>query len=290
MQKKARNSMLIGVIIGLLIGCVGIAYFFYQANNYKKEIEETKANTKLAYVLRSDIQSGTEITMSDLTQVYALKDVIPTDSITADDITENTIAKIDLTKGLVLSKSMIEESDAKVTSDLREQQYNMLVLPQYLEVDDYIDIRLVLPNGQDFIVVSKKKVKNMTEDTIWIDMYEEETVAMSGAIVEAYKIAGSKLYATTYVEPGIQESATTTYKPSSEVITLINSDSNIVNEARQKLKERYDNLNDVRNQINTQLTEAGDNAQSNLETNMEEEITKAKEARQEYIESLNAGL
>jgi hypothetical protein len=290
MQKKARNSMLIGIIIGLIFGCIGIAYFFMQANNYKKQIEETNANTKTAYVLKSDIKSGEAITLSDLTQVSVLKDVIPTDYITAGDITENTIAKIDLTKGVVLSESMIQEADEQITSDLREQQYNMIVLPQYLSVDDYIDIRLVLPNGQDFIVVSKKRIKNMTADTIWIDMYEQETLAMSNAIVEAYKISGSKLYATTYVEPGTQESATTTYKPSSEVITLINSDSNIVNEARQKLKERYDNLNDIRSQINTQLNEASDNAQSNLESSMEEEITKSKEARQEYIESLNAGL
>ena len=39
MQKKARNSMLIGIIIGLVIGCAGIAFFFMQAMNYKKQID-----------------------------------------------------------------------------------------------------------------------------------------------------------------------------------------------------------------------------------------------------------
>jgi hypothetical protein len=290
MQKKARNSMLIGIIIGLIFGCIGIAYFFMQANNYKKQIDETNANTKTAYVLKSDIKSGEAITLSNLTQVSVLKDVIPTDYITAGDITENTIAKIDLTKGVVLSESMIQESDEKITADLREQQYNMIVLPQYLSVNDYIDIRLTLPNGQDFIVVSKKRIKKMTADTIWIDMYEQETLTMSNAIVEAYKTNGSKLYATTYVEPGTQENATPTYKPSSAVIELMNADSNILTEAKQQLAERYTKLDTVRNTINSQLEAAADNAQSNLESSMEEEITKSKEARQEYIESLNAGL
>jgi uncharacterized membrane protein len=290
MQKKARNSMLIGIIIGLVIGCVGIAYFFIQASNYKKQIQESEANTRLAYVLKDDIKSGAAITLNDLTQVYALKDVIPSDYISASDITDNTIAKLDLTKGLVLSKSMIQESDAKVTADLREQQYNMIVLPQYLEVDDYIDIRLTLPNGQDYIVASKKRIKQMTDDTIWIDMYEEETLSMSNAIVEAYKTAGSKLYATTYVEPGIQADATPTYVPSSYVISLMNTDPNIVSEARQELASRYSNLMARREEINAQINAAGDNAQSNLESNMEQEITKSKEARKEYIDSLNAGL
>lgn len=292
MQKKARNSMLIGIIIGLIIGCIGIAFFFMQATNYKKQIEEAAANTRKAYALKSDIKSGTNITMSDLVEVSALKDIIPTDYVTINDITDNTIAKLDLTKGLVLSKSMIQESDAKVTADLREQQYNMIVLPQYLNIDDYIDIRITYPNGQDYIVASKKRIKQISEDTVWVDMYEQETLVMTNAIVEAYKAPGSKLYATRYVEPGNQADATPTYVPSATVINLMNSDPNIVAEARQALASRYANLMPRREQdINGQLNSIDpQDAQSNLESNLEQEITKSKEARKEYLENLNAGI
>lgn len=290
MQKKSRNSMLIGIIIGLLIGCVGIAFFFMQATNYKKQIDEVAKNTKRVYALRHDVKSGASITMADLIEVDALKDVVPTDSISESDIRDNTIAKLDLTQGLVISKSMIQESDAKITADVREQQYNMIVLPQQLAVDDYIDIRLTLPNGQDYIVVSKKRVKKLTEDTIWINMYEQETLVMTNAIVEAYKTNGTKLYATTYVEPGNQADATPTYVPSSWVINLMNSDANIVQEARQALASRYASLMPRREQeINSQIT-TGDNAQSNLQSKLEEEITKSKEARKEYIDSLDLNM
>lgn len=291
MQKKARNSMLVGIIVGLLIGCVGIAFFFMQATNYKKQIDTAQANTRQAYVLKNDIKSGTNITLDDLVQVSALKDVIPTDYVTLEDITENTIAKLDLTKGLVLSKAMIQESDAKVTADLREQQYNMIVLPQYLEEGNYIDIRLTLPNGQDYIVVSKKRIKQITEDTIWIDMYEQESLVMSNAIVEAYMMPGSKLYATTYVEPGIQANAIPTFVPRAEVINLMNSDPNIVAEARQELAARYSSLMVRREQdINSQINAVGEEARTNLESNMEQEITRSKEARKEYMDSLDAGI
>ena len=283
--------MLVGIIVGLLIGCVGIAFFFMQATNYKKQIDTAQANTKKAYVLKNDIKSGEKITSEDLLEISAIKDVIPTDYVKREDITENTIAKLDLTKGLVLSKALIQESDAKVTADLREQQYNMIVLPQYLEEGNYIDIRLTLPNGQDYIVVSKKRIKQITEDTIWIDMYEQESLVMSNAIVEAYMMPGSKLYATTYVEPGIQANAIPTFVPRAEVINLMNSDPNIVAEARQELAARYSSLMVRREQdINSQINAVGEEARTNLESNMEQEITRSKEARKEYMDSLDAGI
>ncbi len=292
MQRKARNSILIGIIIGLLIGGIVIALLFFQLTRLQQQIQDNEEATRKVYVLSTDVKSGGKIDASMLTEKEALQDVVPTDYIGLGDITENTIAKVDLTKGSVLSKALVQESTEKVTSDLREQEYNMIILPQYLEVDDYIDIRLRLPNGQDFIVVSKKRVKNATEDTIWVDMYEEETVAMSNAIVEAYKINGSKLYATTYVEPGNQQNATPTYVPSAEVINLINADRNITEEARQALAQRYTaELRARREQdIQSQLNSYSDEAKDNLESNVEQEITNSKEARQEYIDSLNANL
>ncbi len=290
MQKKARNSMLLGIVIGLLIGCVIIAFLFIQLTNLQKQIKYNQETARQVYVLKNDIKSGSNITQNDIELVSAIQDVVPTDYIKLSDITENTIAKLDLTKGLVLSKSMIQKSDEKITPDLRQQQYNMIVLPQYLDVDSYIDIRLMLPNGQDYIVVSKKLVKQISEDTIWLDLYEQETLAMSNAIVEAYIMKGSKLYATTYVEPGTQTSAIPTYVPSANVINLMNANSNITQEAKQGLAERYTQELRLRREqdINAQVNAVRESAQTNLETSIQQEITKSKEARKQYLDELEA--
>lgn len=292
MQKKARNAMLGGVIIGLIIGGLLCAILYIQLMRVQKEIKETKAATKTVYVLKNDVKSGQKIDLTVLEKREATQNVIPTDFITDADITENTIAKVDLTKGCVLSKALIHESDAQITSDLRQQEYNMLVLPQQLEIGDYIDVRLRLGNGQDYIVVSKKEVTNATEDTIWMNLYEQETLAMSNAIVEAYKMTGAKLYVTTYVEPGNQQNATPTYVPSAEVINLINGNKNITDIARKALAERYTaELRARREQdINSQLSTYAEEAQENLETNVEQEITSSKDARKQYIDSLNASI
>ena len=289
MQRKTRNSVLLGIFIGLLIGAVIIVILFLQLKQLKDEKLANEQATKTAYVLKSDVKSGTKISMDMLQKQSVLQSVIPTDFIVIDDITDNTIAKIDLTKGTVLSKSTITESNEKQTNDLREQQYNMVILPQNLNIDNYIDIRLRLPNGQDYIVVSKKRIKKATADTIWVNMYEEETLAMSNAIVEAYIVTGSVLYATTYVEPGNQANATPTYRPSNEVIALINADANITNEARSKLGSVYAGaIGERRQEIQNKVNEYSEQAKDNIESQTQQEITNAKEARQEYFDSLNA--
>ena len=290
MQRKARNSILLGIVIGLLIGAVIIVLLFLQLTKLQKQIETDKQATRTVYVLSSNVKSGDKIDSSMLVQKQVLQDVIPTDYISLSDITENTISKLDLTKGSVLSRTLITESNEKITDDLREQEFNMIVLPQQLDVGAYVDIRLRLSNGQDYIVVSKKYVNNVTEDTIWLNLYEDEILSMSNAIVEAYKMNGAKLYATTYVEPGNQGSAIPTYMPSAEVINLINSDKNIKEEAKRALAERYtQELRSRReNDINSVLNSYRDEAKQSLETGVEQEITNSKEARKEYIDSLNA--
>ena len=98
MQRKARNSILLGIVIGLLIGAIVIVLLFLQLNKLQKQIEADKQATRTVFVLASNVKSGDKIDSSMLVQKQVLQDVIPTDYITLADITENTISKLDLTK------------------------------------------------------------------------------------------------------------------------------------------------------------------------------------------------
>ena len=199
------------------------------------------------------------------------------------------IAKLDMDANTLITSSMLVKSDSITTSDIREQQYNMIILPRNLFQGNYIDIRLMLPNGQDYIVASKKRIKDATEDTIWIDMSEGETLLMSNAIVENYIVTGSKLYATTYVEPGNQDQAVQTYIPSGEVINLINSNPNIVDTAKAELVRKYQENSNRRQDIQNQINIYTEEAQTNIETKLQEEVTKSQQSRKEYIEMLESG-
>ena len=284
MQKMKRNSLLGGLIVGLLIGLAMCAFLYLFLTGSGTSMNTSKEGSVSVCVLSKPVKSGDIITVNDVTIKNISKDQIPADAVS---ISEDVIAKIDLSAGTVLGASMLSQKGNTITADLREQEYNMITLPSQLTVGEYIDIRLQLPNGGDYVVVSKKKVLKCDSSTIWLNMYEEEIELMSNAIIEYYIMAGSKLYATTYVEPGLQTAAVGTYVPNSTVASLISGNPNITNVINSK---RYSEaLTAIRNSsINSEVNKYSESALENIEKNMQEEIKTLKESREAYFGTLNS--
>ena len=367
MQRKSRNSFLLGMLVTLILSGAVIALLFMQLNKIQQvQKKEVEAKVKV-YVLNTNVESGDVLikSMFQLQEVnknmipsnatsskevidsYALQDeggndiYAKTDSngnatlYTDRKITTNTgsseekpfeikndkkngnyyievngqkedikfketpiVAKINMNANTVITPELIAKSDEKTEKDTRKQEYNVVVLPMDLVTGDYIDIRLSLPSGQDYIVVSKKLVEIPqiagidSLDTIWMNMSEDEILSMSNAIYDAYKIKGSKLYATKYAEPGMQEPATPTYAVNQETKDLLTSDPNILSKAMSALAKRYGEkdgaLMNLRNKyINSAINSAGEEAQSNVETGIQQSITNSQDARKEYLDSLS---
>lgn len=401
-QKKVRNSMLLGAVITLLITGAIIAFLLIQLMNAKKEQAKVDSSYVSVYTLNQDVKSGQIITedMYSLDQVlsqtvpanatatvdtfinYSLTDnegnrvytdkegtflvkkseylevfkdastqkyytyksngeienldnsttrKVKEDSFgmfviqetsdkarlykeeatdkyyilrvknnnTSDPVREKEyinivgtplIAKIDMNSKTVLTLNMLSQGSL-ITNDIRKQEYNSIVLPMDLVTGDYIDIRLQLPSGQDFIVISKKMVDiPMVDgmdsiDTIWMQLSEDEILAMSCAIVEAYRINGSKLYATKYTDPGMQEAATPTYPINYETKELILANPNVTEVAMNSLRARY-NASLRNDYINKELEKEG-NSVDNVTDKMNQSITKTQEEREKYLESLS---
>lgn len=205
------------------------------------------------------------------------------------------IAKVNMKANTVITKELVAQSDEVNTDDVRTQEFNMITLPATLEAGDFIDIRLRMPNGTDYIVVSKKEV-NIPDiagipsaDTIEVKMSEDEILTMSNAIVEAYIMKGSELYATKYTDPGNQEKSKPTYPVSKETMELINNDQNIIETARNALWARY-NTDQRNGNVNTNLNKYSEESAENVEAGIEEQIQKQKELRENYLEALNGGV
>lgn len=295
MQRKANNYLIIGVLVTLLITGTIIALLCVKLMEIQQERKAEKDALRDVYVVTSEIKSGDIIDPSLLTTKSVSSDVIPVTVIGMADITEETIAKINITPGTMLTAEMVQESSNKTTADIRKQEYNMIQLPTQIQTGEYIDIRLRLPNGVDYIVVSKKKVEIPmingidSENTIWMNMSEAETLAMSNAIVEAYIMKGSYLYATTYIEPGLQNNAIPTYVPSGKVQEAIYQNPNIEQTAKSALISRYNNTSSIRTQTITEaLSPYAESAGANIEEGIQQEIDRATAERQKYLESLGA--
>ncbi len=304
MQRKANNSFLLGILITLLITGIIIAILIFQVSKLNSELEKEDALKVKVYVVADTIKSGETISEDKLqfiettlgnvdsgnfVTVLNTQDV--EDPATGDVETVYTQkAKVDLNPGTVLTNDLLYEDEA-ITADVRSQEYNVITLTSQLETGDYVDIRLRTADGRDLIVVSHKQVTIPTlndidtGNSIWIDLTEEETLMMSCAIVESYKMNGAKLYTSKYVEPGIQEAATPTYIPNDATITLINNDPNIVQQAKNELITRYnDNKDTIRPGLNSAVN--NEDATDNVNQKTEEEITSLQEEREAYIESL----
>lgn len=303
MQRKANNSFLLGILITLLITGIIIAFLIYQVSQLNKELEEKASNIVYGYVVTMPIQSGTEIT-SDSVKAIELNIATDSSSIISAQTTVDgepgpdetgallpagLLAKVDLNPGTVITTDLTYEEEP-LTDDVRSQEYNVITLPSQLQTGEYIDIRLRTPEGRDLIVVSHKEVTipNIGVDStncIWIDLSEEEILMMSCAIVESYEMNGAKLYATRYVEPGIQTAATPTYVPNDETRALIERDPNIVEEAKAQLLSTL-NTNSALVRPGVDSATNNEDAKDNVVDKTEEEITSLKEEREAYIDAM----
>lgn len=307
MQRKANNSFLLGVLITLLITGIIIAFLILQVSKLNKERQEKESQKVYAYIITGEVKSGTEIDSGSVQGVeinyavasdtiYSAKTKDANGNETADKtgslFPSGLKAKVDLHPGTVVTSDVTYEEEA-LADDIRTQEYNIITLPSQLETGEHIDIRLRLPNGQDYIVVSHKEVTIPTingvdsSECIWLNMSEVETLTMSGAIIEAYKAEGSKLYATKYVEAGLQQAATETYLPSDEVLALMSRDPNAVQEAKNALFARNNDSgykSTIRNPINGATN--NENAEDNVLDGVQSEIQGLQEEREKYLESL----
>lgn len=285
MQKMKRNSMLTGAIIGLIIGlilCVVLYIFLTQAPTGGL----IKGDAVTVNVLNKSIKSGTKITVADIVPKVMNKTDIPADAVT---LTSEAVAKIDLGAGTILTTGMLNQTNETTTADLREQEYNMITLPTQLYAGDFIDIRLQLPSGGDYIVISKKQVLKADASTVWLQMKEDEILTMSNAIIEYYVMAGSKLYATKYTDPGLQVASTPTYCPNSEVYNLLKNNVNITTQITDGEGRLANALKDLRNNfINRELNSYSEDRLENIEKSIQDEIQALKQSREAYFGTLNS--
>lgn len=110
-----------------------------------------------------------------------------------------------------------------------------------MRVGDYIDLNFTLPFGQDYIVLSHKRIQNIGAKTIKLYLTEEEWHTYQSVVVDHYlnQKNGSHLYLKKYVEPGVQKAAITYYAPSDAVRTCMLADPNIVSKAETKIKSAF---------------------------------------------------
>lgn len=274
MSRSTKQYITVSLICLVIIGG-GFFLAFFITTGRMRSVYEAKlmtanqtlaANERMVYVSKDDIPAGGIISVADVEFKSVFSSQPQNIFIDSKDIGKRALIKIPA--NTQITKAIITSND--VTSDLRETNYTVISNSTEIRNNDTVDVRLLYPNGENYIVLSKKIIMNMKKDStnsfFWLD--EEEIQLMSSAIVDAYLYQGATLYTTKYIEPSIQDASTVTYTPNSSTIKLIEDDPNIIKIANQYLS------NILRKELEKRLQQSSDQSnKSNKEVSSNSNVT-----------------
>ena len=202
-----KKMITVGVVSFILPTVLLVVFFGMYSSSKKAEIETLKKETAVVmrYVFSGDMPVDHVITTKDIKVVGVKEMSAPQDSF--DDASANLIVgrklKIPAFNKTIITENMFYKEEDNVTTDTRKKEFNMINLPSDLVEGDYIDIRILFPTGEDYLVVVGKEVKQMgtnaESNSIFLELTEEEMVKLSGAIIESYISDSVNLYAVKYV-------------------------------------------------------------------------------------------
>lgn len=206
-MNQIKKRLLYGILIGLAVGVIGIIVTIIIANNTIKTYEEGTNKdflenfTDTVVTFNRDVLQGETITadMINLARVHVT--TIPANAASQGGVV-GRIAKYNIPKNVTVVSSMI--ADRILTQDVRTQQITAVLLPAKLTVGEYVDIRLQVPSGVEYIVLPQKQILDIVGTTIWLNLSEDELLLLNSAIVDSYMTDGSKLYAVEYADPDTQ--------------------------------------------------------------------------------------
>lgn len=200
--------------------------------SYYEQLHEQYSYASL-FVLTRDVTAGEELTadMFQVQRVQSEEDLSAAQSLTQEDLVGKRL-KVSLTKGAALSTDIVYEG-APIADDERRIELRELELPQTLRENEFVDIRIVFPNGEDYLVVGHKRVYRIIRDeegemlALQLRLLEDELLRYQAACVDTKTYQDTRLYALQYTGE-FQPAAQTYYPVNRAVFDLLQWDPNIV--------------------------------------------------------------
>ena len=244
-MRKSKIKILISVLVlacMIIVAMIAIIVIGKKSvDGYRNQIsslqEEMMANRQTVYIATADIQAG-EILEEyvNVAEQEVYTGLSSSSFISFDDI--GGIARIDLPMGEPIMKNSVTK--LQVTKDTRKYEMSVANLMTNQEEFDYVDVRIMFPNGEDFTVLSKKPVYDLNLENCIFYTYldEDEIMRMASATIDAFTVTGTRIYTTKYVESALQSAAIPNYVVKAETLDLIASDPNITAVATETLNLR----------------------------------------------------
>lgn len=245
-NKTAVLTAVSAVLAAVLVAVTVVSFKKSKEMRAENEAVQEQLNSQISRNMRSGYVAMTNINQGDLlvdgvnvqysTQIPSNVDAA---SFAASDVIGKE-ALLDISVGVPIMNTMVaEELPGKFT----ERECTFIHLSANLTEGDYVDVRVLFPNGEDYIVAAKKCIKKpvILSNLVYLWLTEEEINSLDAAVVDA-NLHSAKIYTVRYIRPEVQEANIATYQPNDSVIQLMQSNPNIVTESARALsvKARVD--------------------------------------------------
>lgn len=188
------------------------------------------------YTVLEKGEAGQSITQEDLALIQMPQSMVGDSYILDPETVVGKYYKVNISHGVPITSDLMMEEAMDDTT--REYDIVADIWPVALKTGDYIDVEIIYPNGEKFVVLAKKRVDSIVGQTVKTTMNGTERYLYQGALVDYYlSIAdGAQLRFTKYVEPGVQKAAQVYYSIPDNVVTVMNIDPNIVEKANSAVE------------------------------------------------------
>ena len=304
----------IGLIVAVIILVALNVFQFGWWKDMNTKVEETytakiaELETKISsygsevtvYTVTDAVKAGDEIKEENIEEMKMYSSLLTEQYITDINDIVGRYFKIAVNPGTPIMQNMA--MDEELVDSMRDRDIILDRLTVGLEVGDYIDVRMTMPYGDDYVVLSHKRIYGISEGSIKLHLTELEWNIYQGALIDYFlnKEYGCTIYGDRYIEPGIQQEAVNFYAVPTNIAALLQKNPNIVdkeeaaslNEWRQSLEELLVIFRDEEDTVDADggrlasgRQEINEAVESDRQTTDEEKQEAAEEAAEAEAES-----
>ena len=256
------------------------------------------------YTVVNSVKAGDLVQKSNL-EAYTIPSCVDSDQYIHDvDEVSGRVFKIAVNPGTPVTSNMTM-SEA-IEDDMRDRDIILDRVTVGIAEGDYIDIRITMPYGDDYLVLSHKRVYGLGDNTVKLYLSEFEWMQYQGALVDYYLNSqyGCTIYADKYIEPGIQQAAVKYYTVPTNIAELIQKDPNIIDKAEASelnswrkaieelliiFRDEEDTVDADGGKFSTGRQAFNESVVSDMKAKQEEDAENAEEAADDEEESFDFG-
>lgn len=238
MQQKLNITFIVTTIIFLALNIVQFVTWrninVHTAEKYTASIADLNATLAkygpdiTCYTVKHGVKAGDVIT-NDLLETFTIPQCADSNQYVhnTSDIT-GKVFKIAVNPGTPITTNMTMAED--IADSARDRDIILDRMTVGIRAGDYIDIRMTMPYGDDYVVLSHKRIQEINENTIKLYLDELEWATYQGAMIDYWlnQQYGVTLYADRYIEPGVQNEAIAYYAVPENIAALVKKNPNIL--------------------------------------------------------------